>query len=191
EVLLVALPVVHRHRLAGPEDGEIDPELLEVERTLEAGALELAEHAAALALPPLRVACAKDEPALSLRDEAVLGAHELRLGRHRPTMPPRMGRQQRTTATMTRAVCPVPTSTAARRGCASQPSRRGSGRPQSDEKSSSTIVAPGAASARTASGSSFARPPSTKMRSNGACAGSTSRQSPCRTSTSGSSAKSC
>src|SRR6476619_7034684 len=87
EVLLVSLPVVHRHRLAGAEDGEIDPELLEVERALEAGALELAEDTAALAFPPLRLACAQDEPALSLRDEAVLGAHELRLGRHRPTMP--------------------------------------------------------------------------------------------------------
>src|SRR5207237_7980245 len=30
EVLLVGLPVVHRHRLARPEDGDVDPELREL-----------------------------------------------------------------------------------------------------------------------------------------------------------------
>ena len=77
EVLLVVLPVVHRHRLAGPENGEVDPELLEIGCALEPRALELAEDAAALALPPLRLAGVDDEPALPLRDATVLGRDEL------------------------------------------------------------------------------------------------------------------
>jgi hypothetical protein len=83
EVLLVVLPVVHGHRLAGPEQGEVDAELLEIGSALEAGTLELAEDAAALALPPLCVARVEDEPPLPLGDEAVLGLHELRLRGHR------------------------------------------------------------------------------------------------------------
>ena len=50
EVLLVVLPVVHRHRLAGLENSQVDADLLEIRCALEARALELAEHAAAL--PP-------------------------------------------------------------------------------------------------------------------------------------------
>src|SRR6185312_2452290 len=42
EVLLVGLPVVHRHRLARREDGDVDPELREVGR-VAFGILELAE----------------------------------------------------------------------------------------------------------------------------------------------------
>ena len=70
EVLLVVLPVVHRHRLAGAEDGDVDPELQEVRCTLEACALELAERAAARAFPPLRLAGVQDEPALPLSGPA-------------------------------------------------------------------------------------------------------------------------
>src|SRR5207249_9181606 len=75
EVLLVVFPVVHRHRFAGPEQGEVDPELEEVGRACEARSLELAEDAAALTLPPLRLARVEDEPALALRDEPVLRRH--------------------------------------------------------------------------------------------------------------------
>src|SRR6266536_749101 len=84
EVLLICLPVVHRHRLAGRENGEVDPELQEIGRVLEACALELAEDAATLAFPPLRLARIEDESALPLRDKSVLGRHELRLRTHRP-----------------------------------------------------------------------------------------------------------
>ena len=87
EVLLVVLPVVHRHRLAGCENGEVDPELHEIGRALEACALELAEHAAPLAFPPLRLARVDDEPALPFRDEPVGGRHELRLGDHDVRVP--------------------------------------------------------------------------------------------------------
>jgi hypothetical protein len=79
EVLLVGFPVVHRHRLAGLESREVDPELVEVQRAVEAGALELAEGAAPVALPPLRLAGAEDEPALAPRDAPVLGLDELGL----------------------------------------------------------------------------------------------------------------
>ena len=51
EVLLVVLAVVHRHRLARAENGQVDPELLEVGCALEARALELAEDAAARRAP--------------------------------------------------------------------------------------------------------------------------------------------
>jgi hypothetical protein len=64
-VLLIVLTVVHRHRLAGTEECEVDPELQEIRRALEACALELTD-AATRALPPLRFARVKDEPALPL-----------------------------------------------------------------------------------------------------------------------------
>ncbi len=76
EVLLVGLPVVHRHRLAGPEHEEVDPELRELVRV----ALEVAERPARAAVAPLRLTRVDDEPALALRDEtAVLVRCERRL----------------------------------------------------------------------------------------------------------------
>src|SRR6186997_1484331 len=94
EILLVVLVVVHRHRLAGAEDGDVDPELLEIRRALEACALELAEKASALAVPPLGSARVEDEPALSFRDESVLGRNELRLGNHQLLRAVRSRRRQ-------------------------------------------------------------------------------------------------
>jgi len=79
EVLLVGFPVVHRHRLARAEQRQVDPELVEVRRTVEARALELAEHPAPRPLPPLRLARVDDEPPVPLGDEAALGLQQLRL----------------------------------------------------------------------------------------------------------------
>src|SRR5262245_23913751 len=62
EVLLVVLPVVHRHRLPRSQPGEVDPELVKVQRVLQPEALELAEHAAAVADPPRRIPCIEAEP---------------------------------------------------------------------------------------------------------------------------------
>ena len=56
-----------------------------------------------------------------LAHQTVLGVNELRLGCHRPTMPRRS--QRWTTATIARAVPPVPISTAANLGCASHLAR--------------------------------------------------------------------
>src|SRR3954469_7916565 len=80
EILLVGFPVVHRHRLARAEPGQVDPELQEVSGTLDLGAFELAQNASSLSLPPVRVAGIEDEPAVAPRHETVLGRNELRLG---------------------------------------------------------------------------------------------------------------
>ena len=77
EVLLVGLPVIHRHRLARPEHADVDPELREVQL-----ALEVAERRAPLRVVPARVAGVEDEPAVRLRDETIRGLLELRLGNH-------------------------------------------------------------------------------------------------------------
>ena len=77
EILLIGLPVVHRHGLARSKHGEVDAELREVGL-----ALEPADRGAALGVAPPRLARVDDEPALALRDEAVLGRLELRLGNH-------------------------------------------------------------------------------------------------------------
>ena len=82
EILLIGLAVIHRHRLARAKHREVDPELQEIGCALEPGTFELAEDAATLALPPLRLARVDDEPALPLRDKSVLGRDELRLGNH-------------------------------------------------------------------------------------------------------------
>ena len=66
EVLLVGLPVIHRHRLARPEHADVDPELREVQL-----ALEVAERRAPLGVVPARVAGVEDEPAVRLRDETL------------------------------------------------------------------------------------------------------------------------
>jgi hypothetical protein len=68
EVFLVVLAVIHPHRLARPEDRDVDPELREIERVLETVALEFAEDATALAVPPPRLARVQHEPPLSHGD---------------------------------------------------------------------------------------------------------------------------
>src|SRR5205085_7625296 len=60
EVLLVALPAVHRHRLSRPEHVEADPELVEA-----SAALEPRLKSAALEVEPGRVADVDDEPAVA------------------------------------------------------------------------------------------------------------------------------
>jgi hypothetical protein len=55
EVLLIGLPVVHRHRLAGRQHLDVDPELREV-RLVVLESLELAEETATVALVPRSVA---------------------------------------------------------------------------------------------------------------------------------------
>ncbi len=82
EILLVAFLVVHRHRLARTENSEVDPELQEIRRALEARALELAQRPATPALPPLCFARVEDEPALPFRNTSVLCRDKLRLGNH-------------------------------------------------------------------------------------------------------------
>ncbi len=82
EILLIGLPVVHGHRLAGPETGQVDPKLREV-RLITLEALELRADTATFAVPPRRLARIEDEPALSCGDEPVLGRLEWRFGNHR------------------------------------------------------------------------------------------------------------
>jgi hypothetical protein len=77
EVLLVGLPVVHRHRLARREDPQVDPDLREAR-----GSLEDAKCAAAGRGSPGRVAGVEDEPAVIRRHEPVLGRLEWRLRSH-------------------------------------------------------------------------------------------------------------
>jgi hypothetical protein len=67
EVLLVDLPVVHRHRLPGTEHLEVDPDLGELRLVVER-----AQGAASRALVPAGIAGVYDEPALARRDQAVL-----------------------------------------------------------------------------------------------------------------------
>src|SRR5438093_1101798 len=68
KVLLVGLPVVHGQRLAGPEDGDPEPELVE-----DGVAAEVRELAPALRLVPAHLTCVDDEPAVALAHEPVLG----------------------------------------------------------------------------------------------------------------------
>jgi GNAT superfamily N-acetyltransferase len=81
EVLLVGLPVVHRHRFARLEHERIDPELFELAPALEVVG-DNADGAAAVGVTPLGVAHVEDEPSLDLRDEPVLGLLRFRLGNH-------------------------------------------------------------------------------------------------------------
>jgi hypothetical protein len=77
EVLLVGLPVVHRHRLARPEDAKVDPELRELPL-----ALELRVPAAPVNVPPDRVARVEHEPAVVRRNHSVFRLLEPRLLDH-------------------------------------------------------------------------------------------------------------
>jgi len=81
EVLLVDLPVVHRHRLARQEHLDVHADLREVLL-----ALEVAEGTASFAVVPARVARVQDIPPVSGRDEPVLGLLELCLGNHGPSL---------------------------------------------------------------------------------------------------------
>ena len=75
EVLLVGLPVIHRHRLSRLENLDVDPDLGEVLL-----AFEIAEGAAAGDVVPARRSGIQDVPAVSARDESVLGLLEGCLG---------------------------------------------------------------------------------------------------------------
>ncbi len=77
EVLLVGLPVVHRHRLSRPEHLDVDPELGEVLLPFQ-----IAEGAAARDVVPARRTSIQDVPAVSAGDEPVLGLFEGRLRNH-------------------------------------------------------------------------------------------------------------
>src|SRR5881409_2213392 len=82
EVLLVAFPVVHGHRLARLQDERVDAELA----GLAPPALEVVsddtDGTAASGVTPLGLPHVEDVPTLTLRDEPVLGRLELRLGNH-------------------------------------------------------------------------------------------------------------
>jgi hypothetical protein len=82
EVLLIGLPVVHRHRLAGPQNLEVDPELGEV-RLVLLEPLELTVETTTVAFPPRRFTRVEDEPTLPSRHETVLGRFQRRLRNHR------------------------------------------------------------------------------------------------------------
>ena len=77
EVLLVVLPVVHRHRVAGLEHEDVDSDLLELRVAVEAHHL-----AARAAVVPDDVACVDDEPALALGRQTVLRLLQPSLGNH-------------------------------------------------------------------------------------------------------------
>ncbi len=68
EVLLVCLPVVHRHWLARRKGDEVDANLRKLGLPLEG-----AECTSASSGTPTRVAGVEDEPAVTLRDEARVG----------------------------------------------------------------------------------------------------------------------
>src|SRR5207244_13494206 len=73
EVLLVGLPVVHRQRLARPENGDPEPELVE-----DRVAAEVREPAPALRLVLARLARVEVEPALPHATAARLGREDNR-----------------------------------------------------------------------------------------------------------------
>src|SRR5205085_10343480 len=68
EVLLVALPVVHRQRLSRPENGDPETELLE-----DSVAAEVREPAPTLRLVPAHLARVDDEPAFPLAPASGVG----------------------------------------------------------------------------------------------------------------------
>ena len=87
KVLLVALAVVHGHRLPGHEDVEVDPELLEWPL-----ALEVAHCAERAVIAPAAVSSVQHEPAVDVCDEAEFRAPQRRLAnRHRGNHTPEGG----------------------------------------------------------------------------------------------------
>jgi hypothetical protein len=79
KVLLLVLPVVHRHRLAGLEHAHVDPELFEA----HAVALEEGELPSRPLDVPARLLRVEHEPALAGGNEPVLPVLERRFGSHR------------------------------------------------------------------------------------------------------------
>src|SRR5205823_4807422 len=75
-VFLVGLPVVHRHRLAGVEHDEADPDLREAAASLDA-CLE-----AVASVEPAGLAHVQDEPAVAGGEASVLRLLERGLGNH-------------------------------------------------------------------------------------------------------------
>ena len=89
EVLLVDLPVVHRHRLARQQHLDVHADLRELLL-----ALEVAERTAPVRVVPARVPRVEDEPPVAGRDEPVLGLLELRLPDHATRLPHAVGSLQ-------------------------------------------------------------------------------------------------
>ena len=84
EGLFIGLPVVHGHRLARPEDEEVEAELGELELAV---AVEAADEAARPAVEPLRLARIDDEPTIAPRREAGVRLFERRFRNgHAPTL---------------------------------------------------------------------------------------------------------
>ena len=81
EVLLIRLPVVHRHRLARLEYLHVDAELREVLL-----AFQIAERAAPFDVVPARIARVEHVPAVTGRNEPVLRLLERRLRNHAPEL---------------------------------------------------------------------------------------------------------
>ena len=77
EVLLVGLPVIHRHRITRAEDEQIDADLRPI-----LPRLEVAEDTAFPSVVPRRVAGVEHEPALSAGDAAMLRLFEGSFGNH-------------------------------------------------------------------------------------------------------------
>jgi hypothetical protein len=77
EVLLIRLPVVHRHRLGRPEDEDVQPELQKLRL-----AFEVADRTATFRRAPCSSACVEHEPAFALRNKAVFGRLESCLRNH-------------------------------------------------------------------------------------------------------------
>ena len=71
EVLLVGLPVVHRHRIARAEHEDVEPDLRELRLSFE-----VADRAARPAVEPPGIVRVEDVPAVGSRDGAVLGLIE-------------------------------------------------------------------------------------------------------------------
>jgi hypothetical protein len=81
EVLLIGLPVIHRHRLTGPQHREVDPELRKV-RLVFLETLELAVETTTSALVPRRLPRVEYEPTVPCRHKAVFGRFQRRLRKH-------------------------------------------------------------------------------------------------------------
>src|SRR3954451_11840719 len=79
KVLLVGLPVVHRHGLTRPEHANEHPHLRKLSRPLE-----FATRGHALALEPRRLASVQDKPALPGRRKTALRLCQRCLGNHPP-----------------------------------------------------------------------------------------------------------
>jgi lipoyl synthase len=77
EVLLIRLPVVHRHRVARPEHEEVGAELLPI-----LSGLEVAEGAALAPVVPRGITRVEDVPALACSDATVCGVFERGFGNH-------------------------------------------------------------------------------------------------------------